>query len=469
MKKYIAALMLVIVFSSTSFAFLPLVVPMATAALLSYAVHAQILNGLYFYEKISSLDFSTITPTGTVTKPSEAVWIDLTLPTPAVVEKPVTATMPVSKLKELAAKPSSPTNPAGGKKYPLVENAITSPLAWPPQITAGSAVGDVVYVPGYGQKIVSAKDENYYSLCSTTGAPAPTYSSSDVRFYRAGATSGAPCYSTPQFIMTKIFVNPDTTQPPPPAAVPDSQIPGRVAENGVSGKVKTSLQSELDAMFQDPDYVPVFTDDTTGLPYAAPPSSSVATPSQVDTYNKLGNAANPSTTTTTGTPVVTNNPNGTSTTTTTTITTGGPNGTVTGTSSTTTSGLNGTGSVVSTTGTSATSGNAVTAADVAAASAITAPGASAAYGDTANRDFSARFNTFLTSMKSGTLFSMPTTLLGTIPSGGNSAFNLSFGRMGSTTFDLASYASAIALIRILVLFTFSVTCLKIITLKGGSG
>jgi hypothetical protein len=71
-------------------------------------------------------------------------------------------------------------------------------------------------------------------------------------------------------------------------------------------------------------------------------------------------------------------------------------------------------------------------------------------------------------MKSSGLFAMPGQLLGNIPSGGQSSFALSFGRYGSTTFDLADYGASLTVIRALVLIIFSIAGFRIITLKGGS-
>jgi len=100
---------------------------------------------------------------------------------------------------------------------------------------------------------------------------------------------------------------------------------------------------------------------------------------------------------------------------------------------------------------------------------VTVPGTGTAYSAGASSgDFSGRFSSFMTTMKGSGLFALPGQVLGNIPGGGSPVFNLSFGRMGSTTFDLSMYSTAIALIRILVLFVFSITGFKIITLKGGS-
>jgi hypothetical protein len=70
-------------------------------------------------------------------------------------------------------------------------------------------------------------------------------------------------------------------------------------------------------------------------------------------------------------------------------------------------------------------------------------------------------------MKDTAFFSLPSKMLGSIPSGGSSVFNVDFGRFGRTTFDLASFGSAIDLLKFFVMAVFSVASLRIITLKGG--
>ncbi len=90
------------------------------------------------------------------------------------------------------------------------------------------------------------------------------------------------------------------------------------------------------------------------------------------------------------------------------------------------------------------------------------------YGDGTEFKFGERFTEFMGDMKGTALFSLPSKLIGTIPGGGQSSFDISFGRMGSTTFDLASYGPGIAVIRILVMAVFLAGAVKIVCLKGGS-
>lgn len=394
---------------------------------------------------------STVSSQGDVSRPSEAQWIDLTLPIPAVVKKPITAKMPLDKLKQI--------NDAA----PTVSPAINAVLHPPSYVTLPREIRvDVWYreTPG-----------SYWNVTSKIWGPLL-----DAGVDQAFLTGSMPSsmgisvraggYSSQYRITAFSPVEPTLTKT---TAETSSDLNAKL--NPVVNTLNAPLyQAELDKMFQNPAYVPVFTDDTTGLPWAAPPN--VATPSQVAQYNKDGLAteARAGATTALSAAAGTAQTAATNARVVATVARGAANaapGDV---------GLNteavrleGLADAADARAAAAAADLAGVAAEEAEGDAITAPTAGAAYGDGTTSDFGGRFNTFMDSMKSSGMFSLPGQLLGNIPSGGESTFLVNMGRFGSTTFDLAAYGSAIAIIRTLVLVVFSVAGFRIVTLKGGSG
>jgi len=95
-----------------------------------------------------------------------------------------------------------------------------------------------------------------------------------------------------------------------------------------------------------------------------------------------------------------------------------------------------------------------------------------AYGDGSTIDFGARFTSFINSMKTHSLFSMPNSILnasGLSGMTGTSTMVVSFGRFGSYTYDFANFSSALVVLRSVLMIGFAYTGFRIITLKGGSG
>lgn len=474
MKKYIISLVLIFTLSSplVATAFLPLLFPSVIAAL---AIHSIAMSTSLLYSMTSS-GSSSISPSGTISRPSQVQWIDLTLPTPAVVTKPITAQMPFFQLKTLANN--------GGDKYLGVKAALFGPPPPLSPLSSNSEIGSKYQnntSNPTGPCIVTDKINSM-----TSNGSINTFSWHEASF--VGANDSAVCTNGYPGCKTVTIIRfTETTFSNEPYERSPLQFSKELLVDpfGSEGPVRSIYQSELDKMFQDPAYVPTFTDDTTGLPFSPPLNA--ATPAQVDAYNKQG-AAGEATAADLAARTAASG-----------VAAKGATAAGTAYDAARAASIAADGAAAGAGGTDAglnaaalaariaagAAGTAAGVADTAAAkaaadlaaldaanktnAAITAPESGPSYGDGSTHDFGARFGTFMSDMKTSSLFSLPAQFLGNIPSGGQSVFNLDFGRFGQTTFDLASFGSAITLLRTLVLCIFSVTAFKIVTLKGGSG
>ncbi len=318
--------------STNAFAILPFIYVIPPLLILGAAGTA----GLYYYLKPDAP--AKVSTTGDITHPSQSQWVDLTAPTPVIDFKDITAHMPLDKLRALADDKT---------KFPALNGAFNGSSALTPAV--GLPIGAIVSTPNGAQAITRIDSSTCHFIPASNPLSVVVNASlTTVTVYSNYDSNG---YANSYYKM--IFDLP----PVNPPIVPYSDNKSKRALAGLplsndplptDSIVKSDLQSELDKAFQDPSYIPVFTDDTTGLPDIPPDPTHVATPAQIDDYNKRLLASNPTVTTTQGAPVTTNNPDGTSTTvrTTTTTTNGGAGGTTVKTETTTTGGPDGTGPVI---------------------------------------------------------------------------------------------------------------------------
>jgi hypothetical protein len=270
----------------------------------SFYIHAAAaVAGFFYYQKQGQA--SKVKPDGTIQKPAGATWIDLKDP-PSVKNVDIKANLSTEKAAEIALK--KPTI------YPGLSDAARRNM--PPTLVTFQAGGDYSNITG--QNIVMTDGTGYRKLGAFEGLTRNNvnvyfgYSPPDVittaivggsvyitlrtaTWQEIGGVSGyygsdrqwkyadagvAPTSvrNTTKNEMTRVLTN----QP-----VNDTPLE---AETDVAA----NYQAELDAMLKDDDYVPTFSDATTGLPYAPPPISEIATPKQVDAYNKAGIAADAS-------------------------------------------------------------------------------------------------------------------------------------------------------------------------------
>lgn len=468
--------MLVLCLSSGAFAVAPLIIP-AWAFYSSLALHAG-GAGLYYY--MTQGGKSSVSSQGDISRGSNVAWVDMSGTVPMVTGDEIVAHLPLASAQALSA-----NNPA---KYPNIDSAVNKMAGSGAMSLTGTgsalAVGTLVNAGGKNYRIESGGGSLTvssgfqilqagigYTFYAGMGDPSRnTYFGLDTaKHYFYKTPSGAVGYQS----VSEINI-PQVKVPKTLAESTTALVPLTVSPDDAQSLL---LQAEFDLMFQDPSYIPTFTDSTTGLPYVPPPDSTVMSPDATERYNKEVNLDNANQTSL-----------------------GSSNDRL----NTAGAGVSGAGADVNTAQNNLTNNptdpsllkelsdakRRLLDAEIELSKAKAAddklkadlakdeldktdvagvPAASAKYGDGTTQDFGGRFNTFISDMKQSSLFSMPGQLLGNVPSGGQSTFNVSFGRMGSTVFDLADYNVGLGIIKTLVLFTFSVSGFYIVTLKGGSG
>lgn len=294
MKKIIVSLLLIIVFTSNAFAVVPVAIP-AVYWVASAVIHvAGAAAGIYYTYRSGTP--STVKSNGDVSVPSRVQWVDLTLSPPSVVSKDINASLPLSEIKKLAASDKT--------KYPNINSALSDTPDVPP-LTKDSSIGDLVSIGAknpdgsydalaIGSKTITPMDGMNECI---SYAPTPGWvtirdgaGSCDSFFTGYCGSMGMPCVNGGtryEFGLISTIV----------PAVPTT--PNKVAQK-LAGKpvllsenIVTAYDSEIQKMLQDSNYVPVFTDSTTGLPYDPPPSTSVMSPEQLTAYNETGKVMSP--------------------------------------------------------------------------------------------------------------------------------------------------------------------------------
>lgn len=465
MKHYIKILIIAILFFSFSnaFAIAPLIGIPAWAWISSITINAGgaavLVHRVMRGPAHPSPAPATVSSNGTIKRPSQFIWIDADDFPAGPKTQNVNAEITQDKAREIANK--KPYD------YPNLKEALLeteNPLMMH-RGTIAPPVTDVV-VEGVGpvhlKTKVYAPSGNYNfggsvpfrsNVCNDTGC---------TKYYIKNSALSSDTWS-----YYEMYVLTFDRYEPPKKDASDIQYAENLSNSKDGGSVYPLYQAEIDKMLQDPDYVPFFSDDTTGLPATYP--SNPASASQIDQYNKqvaVSNARESAIASGTGSLETSRNA----------TTTAGNRYQASGGDPST--GVGGDpGLYKDYLDAKAREGQAQAdldklkaelAADELENTIISSPSAPGAYGDGASHDFSARFSSFMQSMKSSSIFGAPGQVLGSIPGGGQSNFELSFGRFGQTTFDLADYGTAINIIKTLVLAVFSIAGLRIVTLKGGS-
>lgn len=471
MKKIISSIILVICLSSPAYSGLSSSYSNASTQLILISYPAATLysdlgmtpiSGIYYTIKPDS---STVSPTGDISKPTTAVWIDAADMVPKT--KDLNAYVSDTVLRNIV------TSPSNEGKYPLLKQTLDGLVQ--DTISQTAPPGDVGSIGIFGGILYKTTNKFFQSGGgSGSGGTASNLiqtESNGMTFFDRSAGS----YQ--QWIYECVKIG-----PAPPSLVSNAMHVSRLAGKTevinpfITSPIATDARydAEIDKMLQDPMYVPVFTDSTTGLPYSPPPSSEVATPAQVTEHNKnvAVAATSSAAATAAGTAVASGSGSSAS-----------YRAAADAAQAAAAANPGDAGLAQKAKDAAAAAAGAKLAedklkadqakieADKTANNAITAPKSGDAYGssDTNDYGFGTRFTKFMSDMKSSTLFTLPSTLLGNIPISSKSDFNVSFGRFGSTNFDLANFGSAITLLRSLVLIIFSVVSFKIITLKGGGG
>lgn len=433
-----------------------------------------------------------ISPSGSATKKADVVWIqDADIPggTPTVVEKQVQTKMPASKIKELANK----ANADGSDKYPVIKSMLKGPGKYP---NPTKIMPSGTNFKGADGDYRSSGTPTGHAVCNGT---CPSYIGvgtvqSGKYIFMDGVDSNG------NNLVWKVSV---TTAPPPPIVdlTPEEiaqKLTAAVEEMLTDADVVGPARTELDKMFADPDYVPHFTnDDLTS--YVFPTSDQVMTPAEVDQYNKVAtykaaqsesvtSASSAASTASSAASTAASNASTAASTASTAAAASAANPADAGLKLAADNAA-AAATAASNAATAAAAVAAKAAADLAALQAAVAKAASdeaneedpvdtsdytapvsdgTAYGDGAVFDFGARTGELFSALSGSALFSLPSEMLGSIPSGGTSTYTFNGGRYGSHTFDFSSYASVFVFVKSLVLILFSWCAVKIVTLKGGS-
>lgn len=298
MKKIIVALALVLVLSVQSFAFAPLAYLVAVTGIPAYAwvtsaaVHVG-AGAVGLYYALKSGQTSKTDSVGTISRPSSAVWIDTK--DFQVVEKPLNA-----KLSKSEAERISSSNPT---KYPKVNSVFQPVIPLTPTTLSPGTVVKEWYTNTGSYKVVRFDKSNTNTWGPSSPAPRDgTYNQKiTLNHYGTGRHLLQVGSNYSSFAWDHGFkycafyeVSSDTSTNPVNAKVPPtvSQVVSSLSTAGADTQVKDLYQEELDQMMQDPDYIPVFSDATTGLPYVPPSQAEVMTPSQIDSHNLSVDAYN---------------------------------------------------------------------------------------------------------------------------------------------------------------------------------
>lgn len=278
MKKILVSLVLIISLASKSLAFVPIIIPAwvyGTAAAITVAGAA---SGLYYGMKGSGS--TTISPLGVVSRSSAAVYATLIAGVMTVKTDDIKAVMPVTKVSEIGNKVDTQGNPL----YPKVKSALEAAYNYtnsPPSVlplATTSPVGSSVTVNDVPYTITSSLFYSHSTNMPYAGMTVGVPHLAGGYVWLASQSSG-DFKDTYRFTVTAYVAPPATTNP----ATPLSIAMNLALSTSLPAPVQSYYTDEIDKMFQDPSYVPAFTDDTTGLPYSPPPV--VASPSAINSYN----------------------------------------------------------------------------------------------------------------------------------------------------------------------------------------
>jgi hypothetical protein len=475
-----------------SHAVLPvLAVPFIASAI----IHVAAVAGLYYW--MTSGSKSQVNTSGDVTRQSNVAWVDITGPIPMVQNKPIHAKLTKDQIEAISGqKPTTyPNLDAASKRLADGSMAAYGDYTVGTQFSYG---GKTYKVTGAGSVPGDPLGPHWedYQFSGVGSGLTYTYTSDYGGHYKATITQGTgqqyryyqlqavpdPQHATYVYAQTVMQVSntyrPSTAQ----------ELASTLAANGTSGDVNTAYQAELDKMMQDPSYVGTFTDDSTGLPFAAPPLGSVMSPEAVQAYNDAAAAKNAAEAAAINAADVANAAK-------TNAATALANAQAA--QSAAQSAYNadpsaankgaldqanrdlaaaqgaydGASSAAATAGAAAAAATAANTpgADVTKDTGTINSGAPSAYPSDGAYDFGARLNQFFTALKGSALFGVANFFPGGMPTSSQSVISLDCGSWGVKTYDLENLSGAWAAMRVLIQITASITAIYIITLKGGSG
>lgn len=301
MKKFLVSIVLIFTLSTSAFAFAPLAIP-AAYWVASSILHVATAAGIYYAMKTGSGSGSSVDGSANTFKPSQVAWVntaDLNLPNPQVQSKNVTANMSLSQLKTVVQ-----ANDASKAKYSAINETLrhgslptpvqpgNSPL---PIDSVVATSGGALYQVTSGPEFQGIADHNL----SIVNPVNPGGGALTQIMYPGGVYSNKTPWPATLWFLGDVdgsysrLYNQQLSGPVTPAYRDSTPIEVATALSSTGPPssrtpINSAYQEQLDMAFQDPNYVPTFTDDTTGLPYAPPPNSQIATPAQLAAYNTSG-------------------------------------------------------------------------------------------------------------------------------------------------------------------------------------
>lgn len=298
MKKRFVSLVLCFLLASGSTAhalFIPAIVPViaiGAGALIAAGLNLGVLYGMLTSDGTSHL----VNSSGDISRKAEAKYIEIDMNSlPVVRSKPVTAHMPFDKAQQIATKKNldgSNKYPAAYPKFVGINTLKTSDYVGSSPVKPSLPLNSLLL-----QNISTLTNYSKYlkvatvpSVHSTSGC---TCKQAGINGISVNASYIVLCedHTNPTSYTTYSYGYSNNQPAPPPSPLPPPVVAANLSGSSSGGAIVDSpLQAELDKMFQDPDYVPAFTDDSTGLPYSPPVG--LPSPDQikaaVDTYNRNG-------------------------------------------------------------------------------------------------------------------------------------------------------------------------------------
>lgn len=270
--------------SGKAYAFIPLIGIPAKYFVASLAVHVATLAGLYV--AMTPDGRTTVASNGELSRSVDVTYVDISGPMPIIVDDTATMKMPIDKVRELANKEDNP--------YPITKSKLIDESAQLIDNLGRYADGEMnLYGRGLPSGNWSVNITNEVLGCSfktQAGVAASSLGANggwiQIRRCVGGACNGSTTCQSANTTYT--ITKPSDPNPVKPSPVATGEFVRRSTGSESGGLVpaeESLYQAELDKMFQDPDYIPVFTDDTTGLPKTYPDQNTIMTPAALEAYN----------------------------------------------------------------------------------------------------------------------------------------------------------------------------------------
>lgn len=435
----------------------------------SAVVHAVIIGGAYvgykYYKKENGgtrdANGTKVTPNGTIGRDVNVTWVDISTGVPEIRTKSVTAKISHDKLKSAVS-----ANPS---KYPKLNTALntsTITVAFTPDnlrtfdVGSSKKISDTQYF--IVDSVLEVVDPAQISWPNWSSGPSPTTYNSTPCYVIYASTSEYWSETNHSFYkgVSKYVTGHYVSTPPPPVPVSPVSFAKTVSAKTavtIPENVYSDYYQEIDDYITDNPNVMEYvdTEDSSQVDNApVSPAPSVPSPSQyqaaVDTKAAIDSAQKAATSAQTA--------------------------------------ADNAKTKYDTTGTDedkqkwldaqATADKAKADADALGAQVTTDSSLgdsdsyysaqNPSYGDGTENDVGSRVDEFFTDLKGTSLFSLPDRLLSGLPSGGSPVFTVNAGRWGTHQIDFSQQATALNLIKTVMLIGFTFAGIRILVLKGGS-